>query len=60
MQIAVIGASDCTPEEYEAAQDIGYLIAETHKALICGGLSGVMEAAYKGTKEQDKPNEHFF
>jgi uncharacterized protein (TIGR00725 family) len=53
VQIAVIGAADCTPDEYKAAQDIGYLIAANHETIICGGLGGVMEAACKGAKEQD-------
>jgi uncharacterized protein (TIGR00725 family) len=53
MQIAVIGAGDCTPEEYAAAQDVGYLIAANHETIVCGGMGGVMEAACKGAKEQD-------
>jgi len=51
MQIAVVGAGDCSPEEYEAAQTVGYLIAGNHETLVCGGLSGVMEAACRGAKE---------
>ncbi len=51
MQIAVIGRGDCSPEEYEAAETVGYLIAGNHETLICGGLSGVMEAACKGAQE---------
>lgn len=52
MQIAVIGAADCTPEEYAAAQEVGALIASEHGTLICGGMGGVMEAACKGAKER--------
>jgi hypothetical protein len=52
-QIGVIGASDASPEEYEAARTVGNLIAENHETLVCGGLSGVMEAACKGAKERD-------
>jgi uncharacterized protein (TIGR00725 family) len=51
MQIAVIGAGDATPEEYEAALIAGGTIANNHGTLICGGLGGVMEAACKGAKE---------
>ncbi|WAC04820.1 MAG: TIGR00725 family protein [Methanoregula sp.] len=51
MQIAVIGAADCTPEEYAAAQEVGALIASDHGKLICGGMGGVMEAACKGARE---------
>jgi uncharacterized protein (TIGR00725 family) len=52
MQIAVVGAGDCTEDEYRAAQDAGYLIAGNHETLVCGGLGGVMEAACRGAKEQ--------
>ncbi len=51
MQIAVIGRGDCSAEEYEAAETVGYLVAGNHETLICGGLSGVMEAACRGAKE---------
>jgi uncharacterized protein (TIGR00725 family) len=52
MQIAVIGAGECTPEEDEMAETAGILIAENHEILICGGLGGVMEAACRGAKER--------
>jgi uncharacterized protein (TIGR00725 family) len=52
-QIGVIGAADASPEEYEAARTVGRLIAENRETLVCGGLSGVMEAACKGAKEQN-------
>jgi len=51
MQIAVIGASECTPEEEAAAETIGFLIAGNHETLICGGLGGVMEAACRGARK---------
>ncbi|NLD57042.1 MAG: TIGR00725 family protein [Methanomicrobiales archaeon] len=51
MQVAVIGASDCSPEEYETASTVGRLIAEIDATLVCGGLSGVMEAACRGARE---------
>ena len=51
MQIAVIGAADATPEEYDAAQAVGRLIAENKETLVCGGMGGVMEAACKGARE---------
>ena len=47
-QVAVIGAGDCTKEEYHAAEIVGGLLAEEHVVLCCGGLGGVMEAAAKG------------
>jgi uncharacterized protein (TIGR00725 family) len=52
-QIAVIGPSDPSPAEYETAQTVGSLIAGNHETLLCGGLSGVMEAVCRGAKEQD-------
>ncbi|MFA5416597.1 MAG: TIGR00725 family protein [Methanoregula sp.] len=51
MQIAVIGAADANPEEYEAARVVGRLIAKNTGILICGGMGGVMEAACKGARE---------
>jgi uncharacterized protein (TIGR00725 family) len=52
-QIAVIGAADTTPEEYQVAFTVGSLIAKNHETLVCGGLLGVMEAACKGAKEHE-------
>ncbi|MDN7024520.1 TIGR00725 family protein [Methanoculleus sp. FWC-SCC1] len=51
MQIAVIGRGDASAEECEAAETVGYLIAGNHETVVCGGLSGVMEAACRGAKE---------
>jgi len=48
--IAVIGGSSCTPDEAVLAEETGRLIAEGGAVLVCGGLSGVMEAAAKGAK----------
>ncbi len=50
MQIAVIGHGQATPGEYEAAYATGRLVAEKGAVLVCGGLSGVMEAACKGAR----------
>src|SRR5665647_2720337 len=52
-QIAVIGAGDASPEEYETALTVGRLIARHHETLVCGGLGGVMEAAFRGAKEHE-------
>ncbi len=51
-QIGVIGAGNASPEEYEEARTVGNLIAENHETLVCGGLSGVMEAACKGAHKK--------
>jgi uncharacterized protein (TIGR00725 family) len=47
-QVAVIGAGECTGDEYQAAERIGELLADHHVIIITGGLGGVMEAAAKG------------
>jgi uncharacterized protein (TIGR00725 family) len=52
-QIAVIGAADATPEEYNLGQEVGRLVAKNRETLVCGGLYGVMEAACKGAKEKE-------
>jgi len=46
--IAVIGGSDCTPEESRLAEEVGRELAGKGAVLICGGLGGTMEAACKG------------
>ncbi|MEE9555124.1 MAG: TIGR00725 family protein [candidate division Zixibacteria bacterium] len=49
--IGVIGGSSVDQAAYDTAYQVGKLIAESGAALICGGLTGVMEAACKGAKE---------
>jgi uncharacterized protein (TIGR00725 family) len=48
--VAVVGGSECTPQEAEWANAVGRLIAERGAVLLCGGLGGVMEAAASGAK----------
>jgi uncharacterized protein (TIGR00725 family) len=48
--IGVIGGQETEPEYLEMAEQVGRLVAERGAALICGGLSGVMEAACRGAK----------
>ncbi len=48
--IAVIGGSSVNDDIYEKAVETGVLIAKRGALLVCGGLSGVMEAACKGAK----------
>jgi len=51
--IAVIGSSrNVSKESLAAAEEIGALIAKRDAILVCGGRSGVMEAACKGAKSQ--------
>ena len=52
VQIAVIGPGSCSPGEAVAAERVGRCIARKGAILICGGLSGVMEAACRGAREE--------
>ena len=49
--IGIIGGSTADKAAYDTAYQVGKLIAESGAALVCGGLTGVMEAACKGAKE---------
>src|SRR5918996_5122134 len=51
MQISVIGSSEGSPEILRDAEAVGRGIAEGGAVLVCGGLTGVMEAASKGAAE---------
>jgi uncharacterized protein (TIGR00725 family) len=50
-QISVIGASEGDREILRDAEAVGHAIAEAGAVLVCGGLTGVMEAASKGAAE---------
>lgn len=52
MIIAVIGDSSCSPEQAELAETVGELLAQRGATIICGGLSGVMEAVCRGAKSR--------
>jgi uncharacterized protein (TIGR00725 family) len=49
--VAVIGSGVATDELYEKAREVGRLVAERGGTIVCGGLSGVMEAAARGATE---------
>jgi uncharacterized protein (TIGR00725 family) len=49
--VAVVGSGIATGELYEQAQEVGRLVAERGGTIVCGGLSGVMEAAARGAAE---------
>ena len=51
LRIGVMGPGTCEPEVARTAETVGRLIAEEAAILICGGRSGVMEAASKGANE---------
>jgi len=50
--IAVIGGGQCSPQEAEVAEAVGRELARKGAILVCGGRSGVMEAACKGASAE--------
>ena len=51
IRIGVIGGSKPDTKSRQVAFNVGQLIAEKGALLICGGLSGVMEASSRGAKQ---------
>ncbi len=49
--VAVVGSGTATGELYELAREVGGLVAKRGGVVVCGGLSGVMEAAARGAAE---------
>lgn len=50
-RIAVIGGSSATAEEASLAEEVGRALGRAGAVLVCGGRSGVMEAACRGAQE---------
>lgn len=52
-QVAVIGGAHCEPDSEAArlGEEVGRLLAGAGVTLVCGGLTGVMEAACRGATE---------
>jgi uncharacterized protein (TIGR00725 family) len=50
IQIGVIGSTVCSNRIAEIAERTGFLIALSGAILVCGGKTGVMEAASRGAK----------
>jgi uncharacterized protein (TIGR00725 family) len=50
--IAVIGASNASEVEIEAAEEVGRQLAKRDAIVVCGGLGGVMEAACRGASSE--------
>ena len=46
--VAVVGSGTASGGPYERAREVGRLIAGRDGIVVCGGLSGVMEAAARG------------
>src|ERR687896_165838 len=51
LYVAVVGSGEASGELYEKAREVGRLIAERGGTVVCGGRSGVMEAAARGATE---------
>jgi uncharacterized protein (TIGR00725 family) len=51
LYVAVIGPNEATPEEIAHAEEVGRLLAARDAVVVCGGLSGVMEAVSRGAAE---------
>jgi uncharacterized protein (TIGR00725 family) len=49
--VAVVGSGTASGELYERAREVGRLVAERGATVVCGGRSGVMEAAARGATE---------
>ena len=52
VMIGVVGASRADRRAARDAYEVGRLIARRGAALICGGLTGVMEEAARGAREE--------
>tara|TARA_Y100001960_G_scaffold188976_1_gene198147 strand:- start:50 stop:529 length:480 start_codon:yes stop_codon:yes gene_type:complete len=50
--ISVIGESKASPENMKYATEVGALLAESGAVVVCGGMTGVMEAVCKGAKSK--------
>jgi len=51
MRVSVVGGGRVDESEYEQARDVGRLLAERGHTVVCGGRTGVMEAACRGARE---------
>jgi len=46
--VGIIGGGTCSPSQYDTAYHVAFGLAGIRLAILCGGRSGVMEAACKG------------
>jgi hypothetical protein len=51
LYVAVVGSGTATGDLYDLAREVGRLVAERGGVVVCGGLSGMMEAAARGATE---------
>ncbi|UWG47650.1 putative Rossmann fold nucleotide-binding protein [Halanaeroarchaeum sp. HSR-CO] len=52
MRVSVIGGSTVDEETYESARTLGNRLADRGHTVLCGGLTGVMEATARGVAER--------
>ena len=52
LQIGVIGGSQPDQEHRKMAYEVGKLLSKAGSVVICGGLTGVMEAVAEGVEEE--------
>jgi len=50
--VAVVGAGACSSGEAAVAEGVGVHLARAGAVVVCGGLSGVMEAACRGARRE--------
>jgi uncharacterized protein (TIGR00725 family) len=50
--VGIIGASRASEELEELAEEVGAEVARSGAAVVCGGLTGVMEAACRGARSE--------
>ena len=50
--VAVIGPGRASPEELQAAEEVGARLATLGAVVVTGGLGGVMEAASRGARSR--------
>lgn len=53
MRLSVVGGGQGPEDALAIAEDVGRTIAERGHLLVCGGRTGVMEAACRGAKDAD-------
>jgi uncharacterized protein (TIGR00725 family) len=49
--VSVVGSGEASGELYEKAREVGRLVAGKGGTVVCGGRTGVMEAAARGATE---------
>ncbi|WP_135303424.1 TIGR00725 family protein [Haloarcula amylovorans] len=52
MRVSVIGGSKISDEQYRQARTVGRLLAKADHEVVCGGLTGVMEAVCRGANDE--------